>query len=139
MARNFYISTLLFYFFAGNVLSNPIQRRANADCNPNPSATDDGPTSDQSAGIGVEFESTDVLIKPDSAQCTADLIALLKGTSIGPRSGQNWILTGDTTTGSSLSDEYILDGRAIKIGATGADSVGTAAGAVAARPGHPAL
>lgn len=86
----------------------------------------DGPTSDQSAGIGVEFESSVVTFsKPGCSQKDTNQA---KGQQIGDRRGDNWQLTADTTSeiAGILSAEYILNGQTIKIG-TGAASAAAAA------------
>ncbi|KAF4637024.1 hypothetical protein G7Y89_g1066 [Cudoniella acicularis] len=82
----------------------------------------DGPTSDKSAGIGVEFESFDITFKSNSPTPCDELSTFaLKRKMVGERFGQNWVLTADTTSLNAgyLSAEYILNGKTIKIG-TGA-------------------
>lgn len=86
----------------------------------------DGATSDKSAGIGVEFESSGVtLSQPGSSKSNTDQA---KGKLVGNRKGTNWELTADTTSNiaGSLNAEYILDGTKIKIG-TGVASAAAAA------------
>lgn len=86
----------------------------------------DGPTSDNSAGIGVEFEASGVMFgKPG---CSAADTNQAKGQQVGDRKGDNWQLTADTTTETPgmLNAEYILNGKTIKIG-TGAASAAAAA------------
>nr|POF22266.1 hypothetical protein CFP56_36351 [Quercus suber] len=74
--------------------------------------TDDGPTSDNTAGIGAEFESSMFVFTSD---CSPDNTFPSKGKIIDGRSGTNWELTADTTLGAGrLTAEYILDGRQIK-------------------------
>ena len=84
----------------------------------NESPTSDGPTSDSSAGIGVEFETSEIRF---GATCDLGSTNACKGQLVIGRSGTNWQLTGDTTLLESglLQAEYILDGKTIKIG-TGA-------------------
>ncbi|KAL9094050.1 MAG: hypothetical protein Q9165_003720 [Trypethelium subeluteriae] len=79
----------------------------------------DGPTEDKSAGIGVEFECTNVILQ--SKGCSMEDTYSSKGKTIDQRQGTNWRLTADTTLGAQglLDAEYILDGTQIKIG-TGA-------------------
>ena len=86
----------------------------------------DGPTSDHSAGIGVEFESSKVLFSKRG--CSAEDTNQAKGKQVGDRKGDNWQLTADTTseTAGLLAAEYILNGKTIKIG-TGAASAAAAA------------
>ena len=86
----------------------------------------DGPTSDNSAGIGVEFESSYVLF--NSPGCTPTQTWQAKGKQVGGRSGNDWQLTADTTQviAGRLTAEYILNGKTIKIG-TGAASAAAAA------------
>jgi hypothetical protein len=83
-----------------------------SDINP----VDDGPTSDRSPGIGVEFESGGLTFVNN--KCNQKDTFDLKGYDIQGRSGTDWRLTVDTTSGMSgrLSGEYILNGKTIKIG-----------------------
>lgn len=85
----------------------------------------DGPTSDKSAGLGIEFESSQVTFEAD---CDDEKTNQAKGRQVGDRKGTNWALTADTTEGraGSLTAEYILNGKVIKIGD------GTASAAAAA-------
>ena len=78
--------------------------------------TNDGPTSDRSPGIGVEFETSAITF--NSATANAASTYPLKGKLVNGRQGPNWQLTADTTGDSPgvLYAEYILDGRTIKIG-----------------------
>ena len=78
----------------------------------------DGPTSDRSAGIGVEFEAGGILFFSDTCnkrkrKDTEDS----KGNLVGNRQGKNWKLTADTTPDApgSLDAEYILLGTQIKL------------------------
>ena len=109
-----------------NALASDFERRGNSWCclgrcpndeNGNQAATLDGPTSDQSAGIGVEFESGQVLFRP-SGTCTKAQIDTSKGALVDQRQGTNWMLTTDTTVSvdGRLTAEYILNGKLIKIG-----------------------
>ena len=88
----------------------------------------DGPTSANSAGIGVEFESSGVVFS--SPGCTTQNTNQAKSKQVGGRNGDNWQLTADTTqnTDGQLVAEYILNGQTIKIG-TGAASAAAAAAA----------
>lgn len=92
----------------------------------NVAPTLDGPTSDQSAGIGVEFEAAKVEFS--SPGCSSADTNQAKGKQVGDRRGDNWQLTADTTPTSisTVSAEYILNGKLIKIG-TGAASAAAAA------------
>ncbi|KAL8968353.1 MAG: hypothetical protein Q9183_002498 [Haloplaca sp. 2 TL-2023] len=78
--------------------------------------TSDGPTSDRSAGIGVEFEAPLVKFKSDG--CNAADTNQAKGQQVGDRRGDVWQLTADTTDemAGSLTAEYILNGKEIRIG-----------------------
>lgn len=89
--------------------------------------TSDGPTSDKSAGLGVEFECPAILFA--SSGCSAGDTNQAKGKVVGDRKGTNWELTADTTqnVAGSLTAEYILDGKVIKIG----DGTASAAAAAA--------
>lgn len=94
-------------------------------CLDNEATTLDGPTSDKSAGIGVEFETSAVLFS--SPKCSESDTNQAKGKVVGNRQGTNWELTADTTNNiaGTLVAEYILDGTQIKIG----DGTATAAAA----------
>lgn len=86
----------------------------------------DGATSDQSAGIGAEFESSAVTFSKPG--CSSGDTNQAKGKQVGDRQGDNWALTADTTNeiAGMLTAEYILNGKLIKIG-TGAASAAAAA------------
>ena len=86
----------------------------------------DGPTSDKSAGIGVEFESLAVVFRKSG--CSAADTNQAKAQQVGEREGDNWQLTADTTQeiAGMLAAEYILNGKTIKVG-TGAASAAAAA------------
>ena len=88
-------------------------------------STLDGPTTDKSAGLGVELESSGVTLGSD--KCSASDTNQAKGKVIGNRQGDKWELTADTTNeiAGLLTAEYILDGTKIKIG----DDTATAAAA----------
>lgn len=94
-------------------------------------ATSDGPTSDKSAGIGVEFESGEILFASVSGNCDAKSTFALKGKMVAGRGeGQKWTLTADTQIDANRLDaEYIIDGKVVKIGSGDA---GKAAAAIAA-------
>lgn len=89
--------------------------------------TSDGPTSDKSAGLGMEFECSSISF--GSPGCSAGDTNQAKGKVVGNRKGTNWELTADTTPDipGSLTAEYILDGKVIKIG----DGTASAAAAAA--------
>ena len=120
-----------------NALGYDVERRGDTplccigscpdDDNGNEEPTLDGLTSDQSAGIGVEFETGAVLFEPKGT-CDQSDIDKSKGALINTRQGPNWMLTGDTTVEGMLTAEYILNGKQIKIGSGDA---ATAASAVA--------
>jgi hypothetical protein len=91
-------------------------------------ASDDGPTADKSAGIGVEFETGSITFS--NSQCSYTDTSQAKGQLVEARQGQYWKLTADTTDdiAGRLTTEYILDGTQLKIGA---GTAGPAAAAVA--------
>jgi hypothetical protein len=84
--------------------------------NPNIYAVDDGPTPDNSAGIGVEFETSRIIF--GNKDCSQDDTNAAKGKLVNNRKGDNWQLTADTTQNiaGQLTAEYILNGINIKIG-----------------------
>ena len=86
------------------------------DDNGNEAPTLDGPISDKSAGIGVEFETGELRFLPNGA-CNKSDIDKSKGTLVNNRQGRNWMLTTDTTLSDLgfLTAEYILNGKDIKI------------------------
>lgn len=98
------------------------------DENGNEEPTLDGPTSDKTPGMGVEFESAGVLL--ENLKCDLASTYRSKTKMINNRQGTNWKLTADTLAGTAgqLAAEYILDGKQIKIGSGAAAA---AAGAVA--------
>lgn len=89
--------------------------------------TSDGPTSDKSAGLGIEFECLAINFK--SSGCSAGDTNQAKGRVVGGRQGTNWELTADTTFNvpGRLTAEYILDGKVIKIGDGTASAAAVAA------------
>lgn len=89
--------------------------------------TSDGPTSDKSAGLGVEFECSAIIFA--SPECSAGDTNQAKGKVVGGRKDTNWELTTDTTQGIAgrLTAEYILDGTVIKIGDGTASTAAAAA------------
>ncbi len=109
-----------------NALASGFERRAGTplccigscpdDDNGNEAPTLDGPTSDQSAGIGVEFETGTVYFQPKGT-CNKPEIDKSKGALVDNRQGPNWMLTTDTTMSQDgvLTAEYILNGKQIKI------------------------
>lgn len=135
-----YISTLsvalllpiLLLQSAINALPSELESRVDpaSPCSADDEApTLDGPTSDKSAGLGVEFETSAVIF--ESGQCSMSDTNQAKGKLVGNRKGDKWELTADTTEAIAgrLTAEYILDGTQIKIGD------GTASAAAAAVSG----
>lgn len=98
------------------------------DDNGNQAPTLDGPTDDQSPGIGVEFESSDVRFS--SPSCDKPSTDEAKGKLVNDRQGKNWQLTADTTQNEAgmLYAEYILDGTQIKLGTGAAAEAASAVG-----------
>lgn len=82
-----------------------------------PNAYEDGPTKDKSPGLGIEFESSNIRLKSETADQKVTFAS--KGKLLGKRKGTNWKLTADTTgsMADTIAAEYILDGTEIKIGA----------------------
>ena len=75
----------------------------------------DGPTSDQTAGIGAEFESPFFKLKKEG--CSLDDTNNARKSLIEGRRGTNWELTADSVgVAGELQAEYILDGRTINVG-----------------------
>ena len=84
-----------------NALASGFERRGNTplccigscpdDDSGNEEPTLDGPTSDQSAGIGVEFESGAVYFEPKGT-CDKPDIDKSKGALVDNRQGSNWML-----------------------------------------------
>ena len=107
--------------------SNQKRQDGSDDSCDNEAPTSDGPTSDKSAGLGVEFECSAILFA--SSGCSAGDTNQAKGKVVGDRKGTNWELTADTTGDipGKLTAEYILDGKVIKIG----DGTASAAAAAA--------
>ncbi|CEJ58927.1 hypothetical protein PMG11_07567 [Penicillium brasilianum] len=80
------------------------------------SPTNDGPTGDKAAGLGVEFESG---INFKSVEdCGEENTFASKGKTVKGHESTNWDLTVDTTSEMTnyLQAEYILNGINIKIG-----------------------
>nr|POE49464.1 hypothetical protein CFP56_50381 [Quercus suber] len=89
------------------------------------SVSNDGPTSDRTAGLGVEFESLSKLLR--NTDCSLVDTQASKGKIVAGRQGTNWKLTADTSENpGALSLEYVLDGTAIKIGTGAAADTGDA-------------
>ena len=111
-----------------NALPSNLGSRADSadSCLNDETPTLDGPTSDRSAGIGVEFEASQVILSKPG--CSLSDTNQAKGQKVGNRKGTYWKLTADTTSNIAgrLNAEYILDGTQIKIG------TGTASAAAAA-------
>jgi len=102
-------------------------------CGGGQAPTQDGPTVDQSPGMGVEFETGAILFQPVEGTITDTQTFGLKGEIVANRQGtpgENWALTADTNLDSGvLQAEDILDGRNIKLNQ---GMVGPAAAAAAA-------
>ena len=131
--------------FSTNVDGSIIQGRTDCcigscenDENGNQATTLDGPTNDQSPGIGVEFEAGIVQFSSDSP-CDKKSTDSLKGHRVGAkgeggqieyRKGDNWQLTADTTLNADgmLLAEYILDGTQIKLDTDDAVNAASAVG-----------
>lgn len=82
--------------------------------------TNDAPTGNNPAGIGVEFESAAIQLASDD--CSAKDFFAAKGKTMNGRKGKNWALTADhaDTSERILSAEYILDGKSIKLSSNSA-------------------
>ncbi|PWY96121.1 hypothetical protein BO94DRAFT_591620 [Aspergillus sclerotioniger CBS 115572] len=78
---------------------------------------DDGPTSDRSPGLGIEFEASSLEL--ECKVCKAADTFSSKGKEISGHTNKYWSLTVDTTTNSAgrVKGEYILNGKEIKLGA----------------------
>ena len=86
----------------------------------------DGPTTDGTAGLGIEFESVGFFFVKDGCSLTDTNAAKKK--IISGRTGRNWELTADTGGGAGqLNAEYILNGRNIKVGDGSAAEAASAA------------
>ncbi len=91
---------------------------------------DNGLTSDGTAGIGAEFESSGFYWV--SKDCSLDDTNAAKKKIIDRRKHDNWRLTADTGAGiGKVQSEYILEGKNIKVGSSGGDAA--KAGAAAAQ------
>lgn len=114
-----------------NALSIDNQRRAfgcDGDDEGSELPTLDGPTSDKSPGIGVEFEAGAVLFESPGG-CSKEDTDVSKGKLVNNRQGKNWKLTADTIGDeNTLTAEYILDGTQIKIDAGTAKEAAAAVG-----------
>ena len=84
----------------------------------------DGPTSDKSAGLGVEFETTG--LRFESKSCSPLDTNQAKGQVVDKREGTNWRLTADVLDKGLLSAEYIIDGEKVKLGSGAAATAATA-------------
>ena len=80
----------------------------------NEATTLDGPTSDQSASIGVEFKTLSVWFA--SPGCSVADTIQAGGKVVGNRKGDEWELTATTYDDSTLFASYTMDGAQIKIG-----------------------
>ena len=114
----------VFLFLIINVGTKYIESRGD-DCSDddevaaNEEAVGDGPTSDQSAGLGIEFEAGELVFTSETCQNKDKKVTDdLKGKMIHGHQGEHWMLTGDTTVNIAgrLTGEYILNGVEIKIG-----------------------
>ncbi|KAE8357224.1 hypothetical protein BDV27DRAFT_164710 [Aspergillus caelatus] len=75
----------------------------------------DGPTADESAGIGVELESP--FFKFVYPGCSMDDTNAAKKAVVDKCQGTNWLLTADTGVDpGKLNAEFIFDGQKIKVG-----------------------
>ncbi|KAL8865778.1 MAG: hypothetical protein Q9174_006702, partial [Haloplaca sp. 1 TL-2023] len=101
-------AVLLFIFLSTPypAYATVIERRVNCPQNP---------TSANSAGIGVELETTRIVF--DSKDCSKSDTDKSKGQGVANRQGDNWELTVDTSqnVAGKLNAEYILDGTKIKL------------------------
>ena len=85
----------------------------------------DGPTADEAAGIGAEFESPAFYFK--SLECSVEDTNAAKKQLVAGRTGINWKLTADSTSDAGkVNAEYILDGTKIKVGSGDAARAGKA-------------
>ena len=85
----------------------------------------DGPTADNTAGIGAEFESPFFQFKSEG--CSAKDTDASKGQVIAQRTGTNWKLTADSINSpGQVNAEYILNGENIKVGSGDGAKVGKA-------------
>ena len=126
-----YLPLYLSILLTASAVHVPLQPRVDA-CNvaiqDNEGDGLDGPTSDKTAGIGVEFE-TPYFSLTNSACSKADTDTA-KRQVIAERTGTNFKLTADTIgTAGKLHAEYILDGQNIKVGSGNAAKAGAAAAA----------
>ena len=125
IAISVWIVFLLLQYSAA--LPSNLNQRADSDDDPcfDESPIEDGPTSDQSPGIGVELESSRV--KFSKAGCSEQETFAAKGEVVGNRKDKDglWKLTADTTDelAGSLTAEYILSGEKIVIGSNVATGV----------------
>ena len=86
----------------------------------------DGPTTDGTAGLGIEFESAGFYFRKDG--CSLEDTNAAKGMIISGHTGNNWELTADTGSGAGdLHAEYILNGKNIKVGDGSAAEAASAA------------
>ncbi|KAH8705721.1 hypothetical protein BGW36DRAFT_422261 [Talaromyces proteolyticus] len=109
----------------GSCLSCIYGSDGDEDCDGLPlNAIQDGPTTDESAGLGFEFETSSIRFQSD--HCNYEDTHQAKGKMVNGRSGINWKLTADFLDIGVLSAEYILDGTQIKIGASTAEAAAKA-------------
>lgn len=87
--------------------------------------SDDGPTTDGSAGIGIEFETPLMQFKPLRDDPVAQ--KSLKGHTVVGLQGDKFKMTVDGSGSEMLQPEYILDGTAIKVGSGDLAKVAAAA------------
>jgi hypothetical protein len=77
----------------------------------------DGPTTSGEAGIAAEFET--FMIQFISTHCSLEDTFLAKRKTVRGHSGENFVLSVDTSVEQgkgTVSAEYVLDGRNIKVG-----------------------
>lgn len=86
------------------------------NCATDPSDVPDEVPDNGGTGIGFEFECGRIVLHPINDGCTKEQIEKTKNHVIGGRTGTNWELTADTSVEGAADAEYILDGKAIKLG-----------------------
>jgi len=88
----------------------------------------DGPTTSGEAGIGAEFETIDIQFTQQG--CSLGDTFEAKRKTVKGHSGANFVLSVDTSVeqgAGTVSAEYVLDGRNIKVGDGSASAAGRAA------------
>lgn len=109
---------LLFILSLSNLVQAfKVEARAGEDPDTcEPLEVDDGPTNNNAAGIGMEFETMEVHLEPKDKTCDVDKRNAAKGHTVSGKKGTNWELTADTGFEDALSLEYILSGKTIMLG-----------------------